>query len=149
MKLTPMQQYMVLGLCAFLGIGFLYYQFLLKPVNKQIVALQVKLDQEKKDLESAKQIVAKYSEFKKSADSVQRELEWIENRIPKTIDRSKFLEAINFVQTRSGVVLTSFQFGNSPKSKESYTEVPATLKFSTDYQGLLSFLNQVGGLPCS
>src|SRR3970282_2723470 len=122
MKITPLQQYLILGVIAFLGIGFLFYQFMLKPINAQIRTLQDTRDQKKKDLEEAKRIDAKYVEFKKRADSIQRELEWIQNRIPKAIDRTKLLETASFLQNRSGVLFTSFQFltGASQSMDRSY-----------------------------
>lgn len=143
MKITPMQQYIILGVIAFLGISFLYYQFLLKPVNNEIVSLQSTLEQKKKDLDDAKHIVAKYVEFKKRADSIQRELEWVQNRIPKTIDKAKMVENISFLQTRSGVSLTSFKFQANPVAKDVYTEVPADVRFTSDYKGLINFLYQM------
>lgn len=143
MKITPTQQYIILGFAIFLGVVFLYYQFLLKPINNKIVALQSTLDQKKQDLDKAKEIVAKYVEFKKREDSVQRELEWIQNRIPKTIDKAKLSEAIGLVQSKSGVFLTSFQFAAASAGKEAYSEVPATVKFNSDFAGLLGFLYQI------
>src|SRR5579859_3818959 len=98
MKITPLQQYIILGVVAFLGIAFLYYQFMLKPVITQIATLQTTLDDERKKLEEAKKIAATYDQFKKNADSVQRELEWYQNRIPKTVEKTKFMDAINVLQ---------------------------------------------------
>ena len=143
MKITPLQQYIILGVLGFLVLSFLFYQFALKPINKEITALETKRDQEKKDLEEAKKIVAKYVEFKKRADSVQRELEWIQNRIPKTIDKSKLFEAVSYLQNRSGVYITSFQVQPSGAPKDAYTEIPTNIKFNTNYEGLLNFLSQV------
>lgn len=142
MKITPLQQAIVLGVIAFLGLTALFYQLILKPINKEIVTLQDTLDQKKKELDEAKKMVAKYVEFKKRADSVQRELEWIQNRIPKTIERPKLAEAVNFLQDRSGVYITSFQFSNAAV-KDAYVEVPVSLKFNSDFKGLLDFLYQV------
>ncbi len=142
MKITPLQQYIILGIFAFFGLAFLYYQFLLKPINNKISVLQTKLDGEKKDLEEAKMIVAKYVEFKKREDSIQRELEWIQNRIPKSIERTKLIEAISFLQSRSNVMLTSFTI-NPPSSKDSYTEIPINIQFHSDFKGLINFLYQI------
>ncbi len=142
MKITPLQQYIILGIFAFLGVVFLYYQFLLKPVNNKISNLRTTLDGKKKDLEEAKMIVAKYVEFKKREDSIQRELEWIQNRIPKTLERTKLVEAISFLESRSGVMLTSFTI-NSPSSKDTYTEIPINIQLHSDFKGLISFLYQL------
>ena len=68
MKITPLQQYVVLGLMVLAGIGFSYYQFLLKPLNAQIATLRSTLEQKQKDLEEAKKIVTQYVGFKKRAD---------------------------------------------------------------------------------
>ncbi len=141
MKITPLQQYLILGALAFLGIVFLFYQFLLKPINAKIDTLQSTLNQKKQDLEAAKAMVAKYVEFKKEADSIQRELEWYQNRIPQTIDKTKFLEAISFAQSRSGIVLTSLTF-QSPTTPKDYTEVPASIRLNSDFGGLVNFLYQ-------
>jgi len=148
MKITPLQQYIFLGVVAFVVTFCLFYQFALKPINKDIVELQAELDQKKKDLEAAKQMVAKYVEFKKRADSVQRELEWLQNRIPKTIDRTKLLETVSFLQNQSGVFLTTFQFQTSATtasaSGDGYVEVPVSIKLNSNYKGLLNFLYQIG-----
>lgn len=141
MKITPLQQYIILGVGAFLGIMFLYYQFLLKPINAKIDTLQQTLSDKKSELEKAKNVVAKYVEFKKKSDSTQRELEWYQNRIPKTVEKTKLLEAINFLQSRSGVVLTSFTFG-TPQSLADYSELPANVRFNSDYKSLINFLYQ-------
>ena len=142
MKITPLQQYIILGALAFCGLVFLYYQFLLKPVNSKISTLQTTLDEKKKYLEEAKNVVAKYVEFKKREDSIQRELEWIQNRIPKTVEKNKLLEAVSFLQNRSGVVLTSFTI-NPPSPKDTYTEIPVTVQIHSDFKGLISFLYQI------
>lgn len=142
MKLTPLQQYMILGVIAFLGIVFLYYQFLLKPVNAQIANLQTTLEQKKERLEEAKKKVANYVEFKKQADSIQRELEWYQNRIPKTVEKTKMLEALSLAQSRSGVILTSILFPQGVRASKDYSELPATVRFNSDYQGLINFLYQ-------
>src|SRR5271154_5772671 len=127
MKITPLQQFIILGVIAFLGLTALFYQLVLKPINKEIVTLQDTLDQKKKELDGAKKMVAKYVEFKKRADSVQRELEWIQNRIPKSIEKPKLAEAVNFLQDRSGVYLTSFQF-SAAAAKDAYVEIPVSIK---------------------
>ena len=54
MKITPFQQYLILGVAVFSGISFLYYQFLLKPINLEIGNLRSTLEQKQKDLEEAK-----------------------------------------------------------------------------------------------
>jgi Tfp pilus assembly protein PilO len=144
MKFTVLQQAIFLGAIGFIGVVFLYYQFAIKPINNEIASLQTTLEQKKKDLEDAKRIVAKYVEFKKRQDSVQRELEWIQNRIPKSIDRPKLVEAINFLQNRSGVFLTNLGFSAQVTSKDgTYVEVPTTVSFNSDYKGLLVFMYQV------
>lgn len=143
MKLTPVQQYLILGLMALLGITFLYYQFLLKPLNVKIDDLQATLKQKKDKLEEAKKKVANYVEFKKQADSIQRELEWYQNRIPKTVEKTKLLEAVSFAQSRSGVILTSFLFPQTAQVSKDYSELTATVKFNSDYEGLINLLYQV------
>jgi len=142
MKITRAQQFILIGVVLFGGVLFAYYQFWLAPVNAQISQLTGTLEQKKKDLEEAKRIAEKYPEFKKRADSIQRELEWTQGRIPKTIDKPKLLEAVNFVQGRSGVILTNFAFLAGPVAKDAYAEVPVSVKFTADFKGLLAFLYQ-------
>jgi Tfp pilus assembly protein PilO len=144
MKITPLQQYLILGVLAFAGLSYLYYQFLLKPLNTHIESLRVELAQQKEELEKARKIAEKYEEFKKRADTVQRELEWLQSRIPKTIEQSKLVEAINLIQNRSGVILTNFQFLVPTIKDTPYVEVPVRLTFNTNYKGLLNFLYQIG-----
>lgn len=142
MKLTQLQQYLLVGALFFAGAVVCYYQFLIKPINLKIADKIATRDQKKKELEEAKKIVAKYVEFKKRADSVQRELEWIQNRIPKTIERTKLLEAISLVQNRSGVFMTSLSF-SSPVAVDTYSKIPVSIRFNSDYKGLVNFLYQI------
>ncbi len=142
MKITPRQQYMALGGLGFLAFSFLFYQFFLKPINREISGLEASRDQKQKDLDEAKKIVAKYVEFKKRADSIQRELEWIQNRIPKTIDKTKLVETISLLQNRSGVYLTSFQVSTAA-SKDAFAEIPVNIRFNSNFKGLLNFLKEI------
>jgi len=142
-KLTRPYQWLILGLAGFLMVVFGYYQLMLKPLNVEIDQLQTTLDQKKKDLEEAKKIISKYVEFKKREDSVQRELEWLQSRIPKSIDKIKLMENVNLVQKNSNVVTTSFLFGTGNVTRDSWVEVPITIRFNTNYRGLLDFLYQV------
>lgn len=143
MKLTRPYQWLILGLAGFLMVVFCYYQLMLKPINVEIVQLQSTLDQKNKDLEEAKKTVTKYVEFKKREDSVQRELEWLQSRIPKSIDKIKLMENVNLVQKNSDVVTTSFQFASGNVARDSWVEIPITIRFNTNYKGLLNFLYQV------
>ena len=143
MKFTRPYQWLILGLAGFLMVVFCYYQLMLKPINVEIVQLQSTLDQKKKDLEDAKKTVTKYVEFKKREDSVQRELEWLQSRIPKSIDKIKLMENVNLVQKNSDVVTTSFQFAANNITRDSWVEVPISIRFNTSYKGLLDFLYQV------
>jgi len=143
MKLTQEQQYLIIGVVAFLIVGAVYYQFLLKPVYAQIASLDATLSQKKKDLEEAKAIVAKYAEFKKRASSIQRELEWFQNRIPASVDRVKMLDTVSVLQSRSGVHLTDFLANQQPVKKEKYTEFPVSVKVVANYKQLLEFIHQM------
>ncbi len=143
MKLTRPYQWLILALAGFLMVVFGYYQLMLKPINVEIVQLQSTLDQKNKDLDEAKKIVSKYVEFKKREDSVQRELEWLQSRIPQSIDKIKLMENVNLVQKNSNVVTTNFQFSASNVTRDSWVEVPITVRFNSSYKGLLNFLYQV------
>lgn len=144
MKITPLQQYLFLGVFVLLLLGYVYYQFLLKPLNNNIESLRSTLTEQKAELEKARRIAEKYVEFKKRADSVQRELEWLQNRIPKTIDQSKLVETLNLIQNNSGVVFTGFQFQSPTNTQNApYIEVPVSVSFNSSYKGLLNFLYQI------
>jgi Tfp pilus assembly protein PilO len=140
MKITPLQQYLTIGVLALGVILFGYYQYLWKPVVAQINQLTTTRDQKKKDLEEAKRIVARYAEFKKQAATVLRELEWFETRVPKKLEPVRFVEALNAVQRRSGVKLTNLSFPQTKPTGTAYVEIPATVRFNTNFQGLMSFL---------
>ncbi len=143
MKITKEQQYLILGVVALLVVGGLYYQFMLKPVWANIDALRATLTQKEKDLQEAKTIVAKYAEFKKRSSSIQRELEWFQNRIPTSLDRVKMLDTLQVLQGRSGVKLTDFQANAQPVKKEKYTEFPVGVRFTGSFNQMLAFIQQM------
>jgi len=143
MKISKTQQYMILAVAVILGLIFSYYQFLLKPLNENIVSLQTDLADKQKKLDDAKQMLAKYDEFKKSAAAVSRELEWVQGRMPLQLEKTKFIESASALQNRTGVSLVSFKFQTAPISKDSYVEVPADIKFYSNFEQLLNFLYEV------
>jgi Tfp pilus assembly protein PilO len=134
---------MILALAVILGLIFSYYQFVLKPLNNDIVALQTDLADKQKKLDDAKQMLTKYDEFKKSSAAVLRELEWAQSRIPAQLEKSKFVESTNDLQARSGVSLISFKFQTGSIAKDSFTEVPAEIKFNANFDQLMDFLYEV------
>jgi Tfp pilus assembly protein PilO len=143
MKISKTQQYMIGAVVVILGVIFAYYQFILKPLNNDITVLQADLADKQAKLDEAKETLAKYDEFKKRSAAVDRELEWALGRMPVFVDKAKFIENVNELQTKSGIVLTSFRFqGPAAGGKDAYTEVPADIKFIASYAQLLNFLYQ-------
>lgn len=143
MKISKIQQYMIFAAVAVLALIFAYYQFVLKPLNVEITSLQSDLADKQKKLNDAKQMIAKYDEFKKRSAAILRELEWAQSRMPIQLERSKFIESASALQARSGISLTSFNFQGAPISKDSYVEVPADIKFNASFEQLMQFLYEV------
>jgi Tfp pilus assembly protein PilO len=143
MKITKIQQYMALAVVVILSLIFVYYEFVLKPLNDDIAFLQSDLKDKQAKLDAAKQMLAKYDEFKKKSAAVLRELEWAQGRMPIQLDRPKFIEGVSALQARTGISLTNFKFGVVAASKDSYTEVPADIKFNANFDQLINFLYQV------
>lgn len=145
MKLTQFQQYLVVAGIAGLVVVFVYYSFLIKPLDVDIATLRSELKTKQDKLEAAKETLAKYDEFKKRSAAVQRELEWAEGLIPDKLDRSKFVEGINVAQSRSNVMMTSFKFRNNSNSrgKTGITELQCDIKFNSSYRELLDFFYEM------
>lgn len=143
MKITKVQQYIFGAALGFIFLIAAYYYVVLKPINVEITSLRSTLEEKKKDLDEAKKMITKYAEFKKRADSIQRELEWVQNRMPKMVDRSKMAESVNLLQARSGLSLTGFKFSTTTVAKDIYVEIPAELKFLATYKEVLSFLYEM------
>ncbi len=145
MKLTQLQQYMVVAGAAILGVIFAYYSFLIKPLDADIESLRSELKTKQDKLAAAKETLAKYDEFKKRSAAVQRELEWAEGRIPDKLDRSAFVESINAAQSRSKVTMTSFKFrtGANANNKTGISELQAEIKFNSSYGELLDFCHEM------
>jgi Tfp pilus assembly protein PilO len=140
MKLTKIQQYVLIAAVVILAVIFGYYQFILKPLNADIAFLQSDLEEKQKKLDSAKQMVAKYDEFKKRSAATLRELEWAQSRMPLQLDRSKFIESVSLLQARTGISFTNFKFQTNGVAKDSFTEVPASVTFSSNFAQFLNFL---------
>lgn len=143
MKVSKIQQYMIVATIAVLVLIFGYYQFILKPLNVEIVSLQSDLADKQKKLDDAKQMLLKYDEFKKRSAAVLRELEWAQSRMPIQLDKSEFIESASAIQMRSGISLTSFNFQSSPIPNDSYMEIAADIKFNASFDQLMKFLYEV------
>ena len=72
------------------GCDFLLItEFVLKPLNADIAFLQSDLKDKQAKLDAAKQMLAKYDEFKKKSAAILRELEWAQGRMPIQLDKSE------------------------------------------------------------
>lgn len=142
MKLTKLQQYILLasgGLIAFL---FCYYQFLWSPMHASILQNQKILAQKQAQLSQAKLLMTQFASFKAKQRLIERRLEWFKQHLPTSVTRQQLFDTVNNLCGQSGVVLNNLNFSvNIPEiTSPSYQWKSVQLQFNGDFNQLLSFI---------
>jgi Tfp pilus assembly protein PilO len=120
-----------------------YVKFWFTPVMKTYKEKTQVLEQKKKDLKDAREMVSKYSEFMARQNVILRNIDFINRRLPQENNISDTIRELTSKATESNISLINFQPGREVK-KDDYKEFNIDVSFDANYKDLGKFLTQIG-----
>lgn len=144
-KLTKEQQNNLIATVLLVGFAiFAYVKWWFIPVNNQYKEKVKILEQKKKDLQDAREMVTKYAEFVRRASEIDKRVDFIYKRLPKTFVLSDIIKDVTKVATQNNINIISFEPEQKIINKGEYKEYEIRLNFPTNYKNLGKFLTDLG-----
>jgi Tfp pilus assembly protein PilO len=144
-KLTKEQQNNLIAGVFLVGFAiFAYVKWWFIPVNNQYKAKIKILEQKKKDLQDAREMVAKYAEFMRRASEIDKKVDFIYKRLPKTFVLSDIIKDVTKVATQNNINIISFEPEQKIINKGEYKEYEIKINFPANYKNLGKFLTDLG-----
>ncbi|MCX7698973.1 MAG: type 4a pilus biogenesis protein PilO [Candidatus Goldbacteria bacterium] len=144
-KLTKEQQNNIIAAVLFTGfVIFAYVKWWFLPVNNQYKEKVKILEQKRKDLQDAREMVAKYAEFMRRASEIDKRVDFIYKRLPKTFVLSEVIKDVTRVATQNNINIISFEPEQKIINKGEYKEYEIKVNFPANYRNLGKFLSDLG-----
>jgi Tfp pilus assembly protein PilO len=130
------------AIAVLVGVGYWYFFYV--PNTKIIVQKTKLLEGKRKDLEEARNMVVNYPEYLREASSINRHIEFINSRLPKTFSIGEAIDSISEKANEAGIKITKFTPDNKPVKKGEYTEQSVKLEIVTNFENLGVFMTGLG-----
>lgn len=144
-KLTKEQQNNLIAVIFFTGfVIFAYVKWWFIPVNNKYKEKVRILEQKKKDLQDAREMVAKYTEFMRRASEIDKKVDFIYKRLPKNFIFSDVIKDVTKVATQNNINVISFEPEQKVINKGEYKEYQIKVSFPSNYKNLGQFLTDLG-----
>jgi type IV pilus assembly protein PilO len=146
LKLTKQQwELIILGVVLVFGGGWVYWNYLYRPVVEEIKKSEEEIDEKRVRLERLKRIDEILREKKREFRAMQLELEVVKEMLPKEKEIPSLLQDITLNAISSGIDLRSF-IPRELRKGEFYDEFSIQMEIKGTYHGIGRFLAMVGNL---
>ncbi|MEI7641193.1 MAG: type 4a pilus biogenesis protein PilO [bacterium] len=109
-KLSPkQQQQLTVVVLVVVGLGYLYWNFLLSPIMKAYKEKITMVETKRQELKEAKEMTSRYYEFLQKEAEISRRLEFINQRLPKEDNMSDTIKVLTKIATECKVSITKFE----------------------------------------
>jgi Tfp pilus assembly protein PilO len=146
LNLTKEQQnnLVAIGLVSVLAI-VAYVKYWAMPVMDNYKKKTAVLEQKKKELSDAREMVSKYSEFLARASEINRKVDFINKRLPKDINIADTIREITKTGTENNINILKFEPGKE-LNKGDYKEFSIAVTYRSNYRDMGNFLTGIGYL---
>lgn len=144
-KLTKQQQQNLMAAILIIGgLGYAYWNYLLNPLITTYNQKKKTLEEKRKDLKDARDMVLKYDLFLQKATVITKRLDFINKRLPDTLNISDIIKDVTEKAAMSNIKIISFRPEQKEIVKENYKEVQINVDLVTNYINLGNFLTNIG-----
>ncbi|MBU0951574.1 MAG: type 4a pilus biogenesis protein PilO [Elusimicrobia bacterium] len=131
-----------IGVVAFI---FLYFNFLLNPVNRDISEKRRKIKETLEQVEQAKRESLQLEEFKVKSQILETEVKELQERLPKSKDIPDLIRRIAKDSEKFGIKISNFQPRPTMTGASSeYDEIPFGITYTASYHSLANFFAEIG-----
>jgi Tfp pilus assembly protein PilO len=143
-KLTKQQQQNIAAAVIIIGgLLFVYFKFFFLPNIKILNDRSAVLEQKKKDLSDARNMVARYDEFLKNASDINFRTDFINRRLPAETNISDTIRELTKRATEYNISIINFEPG-AETGKGDYKQTEIKIHFLTTYNDLGNFITSMG-----
>jgi len=143
-KLTKQQQNNLAAAVIIIGFGlFAYVKWWFIPMTNKVKEKTAVLEQKKKDLKDARQMVMKYSEFVRRSNEIINKVDFMNRRLPKGTNISDTIRELSKSATEANISIINFK-PDKEKNMSSYKELNIKLVFDANFRDLGNFLTRIG-----
>lgn len=144
-KLTQKQQQnLILAILLIGGLGYSYWNYLLNPLIIQYNEKSKTLQAKRKDLKDARELVAKYDEFLKRAALINKKIDFIDKRLPSTMNVSDIVRELTDKAAMSNIKIITFRPQEKITVKENYKEMLIDVSMVSNFNNFGNFLTNIG-----
>ncbi|MFN3550371.1 MAG: type 4a pilus biogenesis protein PilO [Endomicrobiia bacterium] len=136
------QNLIAIGIVAVFLI-FLYFRFLLIPLNKKIVETEKKIIEKSQELKKAKILAESLPFLQQETQFLQVEIEELEKRVPKETNIPELLKIISKESQDYNIKILRIDKQNIISLAKEFDEVPFKLNFKCSYHNLGQFLTNL------
>jgi Tfp pilus assembly protein PilO len=122
---------------------FAYVNYWAKPVLKKYKDQTAVLEQKKKELKDAREMVSKYAEFLARASEINKKVDFINKRLPKDMNIADTIRETTKAAAESSINVINFLPGRET-NKGDYKEFAISVTCNTNFRDLGRFLTRVG-----
>ena len=139
---TKNQKAILIGVLCLAG-GWMYWHYILKPVNKDIQTLRTELEGKQKNLDATRQAAMEFEVLEAEYNILKIEASELEKKLPFKKDLPKLISDITKSLEKNRMTIQSFT--PSPDSPKTYfSEMIVSLQVSGTYHNLAGFLADIG-----
>lgn len=133
------QQYIILAVLVLGGGGYAYFKYFWIPTSQKIVELRKKVEEVEGKINKAKMVAARKKKVMEELETLQRQAEDAERRLPKTQDLPSVIDTVSALSSRHNVSLSSFAPG-AKTDRQHFMELSYALQARGAYHDIGRFL---------
>lgn len=130
----------IISLVAFI---FLYFNFLLLPLNKQIEQIKKTIAEKSEKLKEAKQLEEQLPKLKQEIQLLQLQITNFEKRLPKQANIPELIKIISKEAQYHNIKIFNLVPKDIDTSAKEFNEVPFSINFIANYHSLAQFLTKI------
>lgn len=131
----------VFGLVVFLG-----YYFVVGNQTDDLVAIERKEIDLKKDFEKKQSKAVNLEAYKRQMQTIKDSFQTLLQQLPKADQMAELLDEISYAATGAGCEIVSAKFGDE-RDAEFYSEKPIQIQVTGGYHQIADFVSRVSRLP--
>ncbi|MCS7151489.1 MAG: type 4a pilus biogenesis protein PilO [Endomicrobia bacterium] len=141
--MTKDQQILVAVVVGLLFVVFIYFRFLLLPINKRISATREEIDKKTEKLIEAKELSKALTDLKQYIEILKTYVAELERKVPTKPDIPELIKIISKESQNYNVKITNIVVRDIDSSANEFNEIPFSINFSTNYHDFAQFLTSI------
>ncbi len=127
----------VVGIIAFL---FIYFKFLLLPLNSEIKAVRSDIKKKSDQLEEARKLESELPQLREETQALEQEIAKLEKKLPTKPDIPQLIKIISKNSQYYNVKISNIVIKDMITSSQEFNEIPFSINFVSNYHNLAQFL---------